>query len=271
MDRRTFLMLTGASAAMAATQVAAAPSPGVGSVAKADAPPLIASGRALAGSSGMATVPLHLVDIGGGQSKFVIEIGLGGGEPKPYTFDTGCSGFYAARNDDWWPSYKRIGGPQISQTCGDDVDFQSKQVRTTVSIPTTSGHLEIETDVGQIHDAWGGPLGPKPRSSWRKDVAAGKPPLFGHFDGDFGSGLTEVNGLFAILPQLPGNLSSGFALRLGCQGSPSSSPTLEIEVTDAIRSEMTSWIPMHGGPRATRFPGSGLPTYSQKVLPGITR
>jgi len=37
-------------------------------------------------------------------------------------------------------------------------------------------------------------------------VAAGRPPLFGHFYGDFGSGLAEQSGLFAILPQLPGNL-----------------------------------------------------------------
>ena len=257
MDRRTFLTLVSAGTAIGAIDLAGAPP----------------AGASVATASGFqaqetATVPLHILDIDGIGRKIGIEIRLGGGEPRLYTFDTGSSGFYAARNKDWWPRSKRIGGPQIAQTYGSNETFQSKRVRTTVGIPTQTGEIEVEADVGEILDASGGSLGPRSRSPWRKDVAAGEPPLFGHFFGDFGSGLKEKNGLFAILPQLPGNLSSGFAVRLGCDGSPGSSPTLQIGLTDAIRAEVTSWIPMNGGPQSPPFPNSGRPTYAQELVAG---
>ena len=49
------------------------------------------------------TVPLKIVNIGDESVKVYkigIELRLGGGEPRLYTFDTGSSGFYAARNRD---------------------------------------------------------------------------------------------------------------------------------------------------------------------------
>jgi hypothetical protein len=217
------------------------------------------------------TVPLKLVNIGDESNKeykIGIELRLGGGEPRLYTFDTGSSGFYAARNRDWWPSFKRVGGRKIKQSYGDNETFRARKVLTTVAIPTNLGEVEVEVEVGQIMNAWGGSLGPRRKSKWRKKVKAGEPPLFGKFFGDFGSGLTEKNGLFAVLPQLPGNLSSGFALRLGCMGIPSSTPTLEIGLTEEIRSQVTSWVPMQGGDQSPPFPNTGLPTYGQKILDG---
>lgn len=102
-----------------------------------------------------------------------------------------------------------------------------------------------------------------PTLTWLEDVAAGRPPLYGHFYGDFGSGLREKNGLFAVLPQLPGNLSSGFAVQLGCWRS---KPTLELGLTEALRSRVTSWVPMQGGGQSRPLPHSGRPTYGQKLL-----
>jgi hypothetical protein len=219
-----------------------------------------------------ATVPLKIVNIGDDEShkeyKVGIELRLGGGELRLYTFDTGSSGFYAARNRDWWPSFEPVRGPKIEQSYGDETTFRARIVRTTVAIPTNLGELQAEVEVGQIMNAWGGALGPRGKSTWRKYVKVGAPPLFGKFFGDFGSGLTERNGLFAVLPQLSGNLSSGFALRLGCIGIPSSTPTLQIGLTEAIRSQVTSWVPMQGGDQSPPFPNSGLPTYGQKLLEG---
>ena len=217
------------------------------------------------------TVPLKIVNIGDEQNKeykIGIELRLGGGEPRLYTFDTGSSGFYAARNQVWWPSFKRVRGRKIKQSYGSNETFRARKVLTTVAIPTNLGEIEVEVEVGQILNAWGGALGPRRKSKWRRNVRAGEPPLFGHFFGDFGSGLIEKNGLFAVLPQLPGNLSSGFALRLGCMGMPSSTPTLEIGLTEEIRSEVTSWVPMQGGDQSQPFPNSGLPTYDQRLLAG---
>lgn len=268
MDRRTFLALASAGTALGAAHIAGLGSAALGldrgGVAVAPHPAARADQRT-------ATVPLRIVDIGGGQLKVGIHIRLGSGEPRLYTFDTGSSGFYAAFNRDWWPSYRRVGGPQISQSYGSDETFRSKIVRTVIGIPTEDGELEVETEVGQIHDAWGGSLGPKNSSPWRKDTAAGRPPLFGHFFGDFGSGLTQNNGLFAVLPQLPGNLSSGFALRLGCDGRPSSTPQLQIGLDDAVRGAVTSWVPMRREPQAPTYPLSGRPSFTQRLVAGRFR
>ena len=52
------------------------------------------------------TIPLKVVQIPGVGTKVGIEVSLGGGAPRLYTFDTGSSGFYAAYN-------RRGGRPSI--------------------------------------------------------------------------------------------------------------------------------------------------------------
>lgn len=210
-----------------------------------------------------AVVPLHLFEIGGGQLKVGIEIRLGGGALQLYTFDTGSSGFYAAYNPAWWPSFTPAGGGTIHQEYGDGVMFDSERVRTVVGIATTAGEIEAEIEMAMISEAWGGSLGEKGESTWLDDVAAGKPPLFDHFFGDFGSGLREENGLFAVLPQLPGNLSSGFVVSLSCRGR--SEARLVLGLTEESRGRVTSWVPMLGAGEGRPFPG-GRPTYAQKLI-----
>lgn len=225
------------------------------------APPALAAAEPVPET---AIVPLRIVPIEGGQLKVGIEISLGGGAPQLYTFDTGSSGFYAAYDPSWWPSFTRVGDGTIDQSYGDDVQFRSERVLTTVAIASDAGALEAEVEMAQIEEAWGGPLGPREESTWTDDVAAGKPPLFGAFYGDFGSGLVDKNGLFAILPQLPGNLSSGFAVRLTCGAR--YAPTVLVGLTDAVRSRVTAWVPMRGRNEERTFPGSGWPTYAQRLI-----
>lgn len=271
MDRRTFLTLAGAGTIFGAHVLA----------------PDAASARQVAGSPPVAgyaapghgrtvpqtvTVPLHVIDLGPGDGyKVGINIRLGGGPPRLYTFDTGSSGFYAAKNRRWWPYYKLLGGPKIVQQYGvgaSSFEYVSRAVRSLIGIPTTTGEVRVVTDMAQIQDAWGGSFGPRSSSTWRKDVRAGRPPLFGHFFGDFGSGLIQANGLFGVIPQLPGNLSSGFAVRLGRDGHPIAAPRVHIGLTDRIRSEVTSWVPMLGAGTYPPFPLSGRPTYWQSLLQG---
>lgn len=211
-----------------------------------------------------ALVPLRIVPIAGGQLKVGIEVSLGGGAPQLYTFDTGSSGFYAAYDPSWWPSFTRVGDGTIAQSYGDGVEFHSERVVTTVAIASDVGVLEAEVEMAQIQEAWGGSLGPRAESTWTDDVAAGKPPLFGAFYGDFGSGLVDKNGLFAVLPQLPGNLSSGFAVQLTCGAR--FAPTVLIGLTEAVRARVTSWVPMQGRNDERTFPGSALPTYAQRLI-----
>jgi len=208
------------------------------------------------------TIPLKVVQIPGVGVKVGIEVSLGGGTPRMYTFDTGSSGFYAAYNSVWWPSFEKVGTGTIDQSYGSGLQLVAERVRTTVGIATDGGLIEVTADVGKVIKASGGSV-----KTWDEDVAAGIPPLYGMFFGDFGSGLRELNGLFAVLPQLPGNLSSGFAVQLGCGGGGPESKVV-VGLTEAIRSRVTSWVKMEKDPNSPPYPNSNQPTYVQSLFTG---
>lgn len=210
------------------------------------------------------TIPLKVVTIPGVGVKVGIEVSLGGGAPQLYTFDTGSSGMYAAYNAAWWPTFTQLPGPPIPQSYGSGLSLEANPVSTVVGIQTDQGLITYTAEVGQITKAGGTSDG----EQWLANVAAGKPPLYGTFFGDFGSGLTKPEqGLFAVLPQLPGNLSSGFSVQLGCGGGSSESKVI-VGLTQAIRSRVTSWVKMEAAPNAPPYPGSGRPTFKQAVLNG---
>ncbi|MFO1324478.1 MAG: IPTL-CTERM sorting domain-containing protein [Burkholderiales bacterium] len=210
------------------------------------------------------TIPLQVVNVPSVGTKVGIRVGLGGGPPKLYTFDTGSSGMYAAYNPAWWPSFTPLGGLPISQSYGSNLALTADAVSTVITIPTDHGELSITADVGQIVSAGGNADG----EAWMANVAAGIPPLYGMFYGDFGSGLTKPpKGLFAVLPQLPGNLSSGFAVQLGCSGGGPESKVV-VGLTPAIRARVTSWVKMEAEPDAPPYPQSHRPSYTQALVAG---
>lgn len=178
-------------------------------------PALAIGGLALPTSAAVpesVTIPLKVVTIPEVGVKVGIEVSLGGGPPKLYTFDTGSSGMYAAYNAAWWPTLTQLPGPSIPQSYGSGLQLTANPVSTVVGIQTDQGLITYTAEVGQITQASGTGDG----EQWLANVAAGKAPLYGMFFGDFGSGLTKpAEGLFAVLPQLPGNLSSGFSVQLG--------------------------------------------------------
>ncbi len=210
------------------------------------------------------TIPLKVVNIPGVGVKVGIEVSLGGGEPKLYTFDTGSAGMYAAYNAAWWPTLTQLPGPTLPQSYGSGLQLVANPVSTVVGIQTDQGLITYTAEVGQITQASGTTDG----QQWLTNVAAGKAPLYGMFFGDFGSGLAKPDqGLFAVLPQLPGNLSSGFSVQLGCGGGSSESKVI-VGLTDAIRSRVTSWVKMEAPPNSPPYPNSNRPTFKQAVLTG---
>lgn len=236
-----------------------------GALATALATALASAAMPAAGDTSQSvTIPLSIVNVPGVGIKIGIRIGLGGGPPKLYTFDTGSSGLYAAYNAAWWPNLTPLGGPQIPQSYGSDLTLTANGVSTLLTIPTENGELNVTAEVGQIVGAGGNADG----AAWLANVAAGNPPLYGMFYGDFGSGLVKPDkGLFAVLPQLPGNLSSGFAVQLGCGGGGPGSKVV-VGLTDAIRSRVTTWVKMETGANPPPFPQSGRPSYTQALVTG---
>jgi hypothetical protein len=226
--------------------------------------PVVGAVPAKAAVPESVTIPLRVVTIPGAGIKVGIEVSLGGGPARLYTFDTGSSGMYAAYDAAGWPAFAQVPGPTIPQQYGSGLQLTAERVSTLVTIPTDQGPISATAEVGRITDAAGDADG----EQWLANVAAGTPPLYGTFYGDFGSGLTKPEaGLFAVLPQLPGNLSSGFSVELGCGGGSAESRVV-VGLTEAIRSRVTSWVPMEKHPGSPPFPGSGRPTYDQAVLDG---
>lgn len=209
------------------------------------------------------SVPLRLIRLAGGAHKVGIEIGLGGGPKRLYELDTGASGFYAAYGERWWPSFDPLPDAPITQEYASGVTYVASKVRTKIAIPSDHGDVVAELEVAQITDGYGGPLGPQDDSTWNADVAAGKPPLYQHFYGDFGGDLRKKDGLASLLPQLPGNLSSGFVVELGCNRR--GGPRLILGLTDAIRARFATKVAMQPG-NGDVFPTTGLPTYAQALL-----
>lgn len=210
------------------------------------------------------TVPLQIVRPSRDEIKIGIELRLGGGKRRLYELDTGASGLYAAYNEKWWPAYEPVSDHVIRQSYGSGIEYEAQRVMTTVAIPSDRGDVEAEVEVARITDAFGGPLGPRRDSRWLDKVARGVPPLYGHFFGNFGSDLRSNNGLFAVLPQLPGNLSSGFIVQLGCGGG--RDPSLVIGLTARSRARFSTLLPMQPDDEQRTFPHSGLPTYSQRLI-----
>ena len=203
------------------------------------------------------TIPLQLVQLASGDYKLGIPVSLGGGPFKLYEFDTGASGFYAANNTAWWPSYNTVNATIVNQSYSSGIYYNSTIVSTTVDFG--NGIPTLTANMAQIQTAGGGSLG-----DWAANVTAGIPPLYGAFFGDFGIGLTSENGIFGLLPQLPGNLSNGFIIRTGGFANPH--PTLQIGITAADRAQFTILVSMNGTNSTVTYPNSGYSTYAQQII-----
>ncbi len=111
---------------------------------------------------------------------------------------------------------------------------------------------------------------PKNQGAWYKALATGKPPLFGHFYGDFGAALYPIMtaddsaGVYSALPQMPQTgLTNGFIVHVGPLRK--SRPTLTIGLTAEDLATFTTRLPMNqtcetagGAPEA---PSASCPPY----------
>lgn len=175
------------------------------------------------------TIPLVVktIDQSTGALKLGIWLGLGGGAKKLYEFDTGASGVYAAYSPAWWPSYRVVNPGPIYQTYSSGNVYGAQVVKTKIDFG--HGLPKMRADVALVDYTAG------KASDWFDRLAEGKPPLDTDFYGDFGIGLGRGNGLYGLLPQLPGNLSSGFIVSTGGFNHPH--PFLTIGLTEAQRSQ----------------------------------
>jgi hypothetical protein len=216
------------------------------------------------------SIPLYHVLEDGGGHRLGIYAALGGSPvAKLYEVDTGSTGFYGARAE-WWPNARVIGPGPNPQSYGSGVSYEYDIVETTVDF----GHGAKTGGVraGRITRATGPGLTPR---KWNHLVKQDIPPLHGAFFGNMGSGLEHKNGMFAIIPQLPGNLSTGFIIetrglvRQGQVNRPVRQGQILVGLTDEIRRRFEIQIPMRALTTANGAPvffPSGYQTREQYLL-----
>lgn len=249
------------------------------------------------------TVPLKLVNINAGSGKpaeykLGIYVGLGGGAPQLYEFDTGGPGFWAAytsappnKKGQWWGHYETVQSDALSIAYTSGNEYTANLVDTVVALykPKGSGFAKqcesaVPIGVAQI-TAFADKKQPKNEIAWYKALANGQPPLFGHFYGDFGAALYPIMtadksaGVYSVLPQLPQtDLTNGFIVHVGPLRK--SKPTLTIGLTAEEQATFTTRLPMNptcetagGAPEAPsptcppypNFPVGNMSTWSEQI------
>lgn len=227
-----------------------------------------------------ATIPLAFINVAGPSSppmyKLGIYVSLGGGTPKLYEFDTGGMGFFAAQNnfpDSWWPasSYTVLdSGQPFTATYSSGISYTAQLVSTSVSLcgsaDPSSTVATVDANIAQITNASiQGGAGNEALNWPAYQNDPNVPPVWGHFYGDFGANLSPYTNtspsvlIDTILPQLPGNLSSGFIISTGGYSHPN--PTLQLGLTSADRASFPIQLPLLDANPAEPYPNSGYPSY----------
>jgi len=231
------------------------------------------------GAQEIACVPLQLTNIASGDSapeyKLGIQIGFDSQPPKLYEFDTGAAGFFPAYlpgATPWWDGGMPT-GHSITMNYTSGISYNASVTTTNLSLyapgEATPRVSASGVAVGRINNTSG------TLPDWDTDLQSGSAPLQGAFYGDFGMALyknygfpptqSENSGLFAILPQLPGNLSSGFIVRTGGYGN--ATPELQIGIRPSDRAAFPFSVPMNQDGTVT-FPVSGAPSYRPNSMNG---
>ena len=140
--------------------------------------------------------------------KYGIYVGIGGGTPQLFEFDTGGDGFYAAYSEGvpWWGAFSTGGSAHFSKTFGSGITYHGRSVEASVNLyNAVGGGLAFSSGttsftIGQASHIEQGTstLWPAPRP-----IPPGSGPVEAYFYGDFGLSLKkESSGIENILAQL---------------------------------------------------------------------
>ncbi|HEY8034122.1 MAG TPA: hypothetical protein VIF37_00845 [Methylobacter sp.] len=246
----------------------------------------------MSGITSPVQIPLYIFPVPEGDG---FKIGIKASFDKTnflmYEFDTGGSGFWAAGNNNWWPTYTKPSGssPQtINYSSG--IQYTGEPVITEIYF---ENGLSISTTVSRITNATkesdNASSDKAFDSAWVNaltETSPEKPPLWGHFFGDFGMSLapftdkaTGIEWFFGILPQLlppppsgdsTPSMLNGFIINLAAPVSgraPSS--YIQIGLAPADIDNFTLYaMQVPPSPGTQPFPSSNIPTYCEQLLTG---
>jgi len=223
----------------------------------------VAAPTAHANTPDSVTIPLKLLHVSG-LFRLGIDVSIGGAPAKTYLLDTGSEPFFSGyfSGAGWWGNFTDTGlSGNYGYTGG--VSYNYEVVTANLTLGGNASATAPNVAIGQIiAQSLNGTVQPQ----FVTNMQAGLPPLSNAFWGTLGAGLDPAaNGLFTILGQMPGNLSTGFIVHTGGRGG---SPTLTLGLTDAVRATFPMQVPMEGRNTTLPFPNSNQPTYLLRLLAG---
>jgi hypothetical protein len=227
-------------------------------------------------------IPLVIVNIGEPDDpvlKVGIRVGLGGGPPLLYEFDTGGGGFWAASGPagrDWWGGFEELPGTSLHVSYTSGNTYEAAVARTTVEFYALTGGKPIYATppvfVSRIRQ-FENTKKARATAEWQSALASGHPPLFHNFYGDFGvapksspaEAASERNGAFHVFGQVrpPEGRTSGYIVHIAGDGAESAS-YVQVGFTEGEKATFRSQFKMTPG-HAT-FPTTGLSTYANQMV-----
>jgi hypothetical protein len=196
--------------------------------------------------------------------RYGIDVAIGDNSSQLYQFDTGGTGFFAGYNSPFWQGVQ-LGTQPVSTTFGGGYMFDGVAAEAGITIGDGSQSVSTAEPI-QIAAILSGQTGTGQSLDFTNPD---NPPVLGLFFGNFGANfrVDEVDGeptLASPLFQLPGNLSSGFLVKLGPIGS---RPQLTVGVTDALRAQFPYAIPL-GPTTGVPYPVSGYESLPEIAFTG---
>jgi hypothetical protein len=241
----------------------------------------------VSGITSPVQIPLYIFPVPEGDGfKIGIKVSFDNKNFLMYEFDTGGSGFWAAGNNNWWPKSMYTVPPDSSpQTINysSGIQYTGEPVITEVYF---ENGLSISTTVSRITNAINKSNNAKKDkafdSAWAHaltETSPEKPPLWGHFFGDFGMSLApftdKTSGtewFFGILPQLLPPPPSGGATPAMLNGYiinlNASSSYIQIGLAPSDIDNFTLYTMQAPSPDTQPFPSSNIPTYCEQLLTG---
>ncbi len=231
-------------------------------------------------------VPLKIVNIGSTKYpsyKIGINVGLGGGSPRLYEFDTGGSAFWAAYNPElkpgiqWWGDTTQVseGGMSIQYTSGNE--YTANLVATKVALYPPSARKKTHplcstpdrVNVAQITNFTNTKNKDKSRQ-WVTRIKNNKGPLYRSFWGDFGAALhpsmsaNGLNGAYTVLNQFQtGANHNGFIVHIGNLSKPNKQrPYVQIGLNHEDLNSFPYQFKMNSLCPAADLPSANCPSWS---------
>jgi len=206
-------------------------------------------------SADSRTIPLYYMPmyVRNQYVKYGIDVAIGDNPSRTYWFDTGGSGFFAGYSPNGWQGVPPVGPGPVTETYASGLYATGPATRTPITIghgatAVTTAPLQLLAGVssgtgGQIYD-YGNP-----------DVGPVVTRFFGNFGGNFNQLAVpdQIPLLSSALFQLPGNLSTGFLVRVGPIGTPGK---LTVGTTPALLEQFPYAIAISPNPDQPAYPGS---------------